>query len=132
MAEHNSQVADGLQGIAKGLTAFVENVGRSEETYGMVIALRTKMDNVEKFMERITKQLDELPDKLDGCYARKEVAEDNRKGIARIEDNAVSKEEVADVKKKVDMFFYWLIGLALAIITGGVLLALNLENVVHI
>jgi hypothetical protein len=129
--EHNNQVATGLEAIAKNLIAFTDNASRSQETHDMVIILRSKMDNVEAFMSKITKQLEDLPTRLDECYARKTEAIKKEDAIALVEERAANRQEVADIKKKVDMFFYWLVGLALAVISGGVFVALQISDKIN-
>lgn len=61
VAAHNGEVASGLQSIAQGISTLIDTTTRTQETHDMVIKLESKMGNVEEFMCRITKQLDELP-----------------------------------------------------------------------
>jgi septal ring factor EnvC (AmiA/AmiB activator) len=119
VSQHNGEVASGMQAIAQGITSLMDKTTRTQETHDMVIKLEGKMDSVEAFMARITKQLDELPAKLDACYARKE-------------EVAADRRETAELKSVVDGFRNRLIAFSFAVFASAVLIALGISDKVHL
>lgn len=131
IGEHNGQVASGLQAIAANLGAILDTTTRTQETHDTVIKLESKMDNVEVFMSRITKQLDDLPTKLDACYARKESVEINSARLDAIAEKAADKDRLSAVEYEVGKFKNLLVGLGLAVLLTGALIALGIADKVH-
>jgi len=119
VSQHNGEVASGMQAIALSINTLMNKTTKTQETHDMVIKLEGKMDNVEMFMARITKQLDELPGKLDAMYARKE-------------EVATDRRETLELKSVVDGFRNRLIAFAFAVFATAALLALGLYDKVHL